>query len=154
MIEVILLIFGEIVGYFFYILDCLLYALYLHPEDETSRHLLEQLKQRRYRLALTMLLQMNHSPKRYIHKSAKFLLAFAVLGIFVVTSTTSKFAHGLIVGFGVYIGVELWKMRKNPGLIREKFLWDLSVDVKDRSVNMLLNGLLVLIAVLGILALL
>lgn len=146
--DIVLLATGILLGYFFYMIDCVLYALYLHPEDETSRHLVVQLKQHRYLLASKMMVQMSRSPKHYIHKSAKFLTAFALLSLFVATSTDSAIAQGILLGFGLYTTFELLKVRRNSDILREKFLWDFSPSVPHSTISLLVNGLFLITALL------
>ncbi|HZZ98553.1 MAG TPA: hypothetical protein VFG51_01340 [Candidatus Saccharimonadia bacterium] len=154
MINILMTAIGALIGYLFALIDCVLYALYLHPEDETSSHLIEQLRQHRYKLALQMVIQMNRLPKRYIHKSVKFLAAFAVLGIFVVSSTTSFFARGLVIGFGVYTIFELVKSYSDIASLRQRYMWDLSPTVSDDTVKWMVVLTIVVFATLSGLALL
>lgn len=139
LLEIAFLLIGAILGYHFYIVDCLLYAFYLHPEDETSRHLREQIHQRRYWLALRMMLTMSASPKHYIHRSVKFVAAFVLMGVFVVTSTSGLFGRGFIAGFGVYVFFELLRLYPDPAILREKYFWDLSREVSLQNIRTLTN---------------
>lgn len=75
---------------------------------------------------------------KLITRSALFLLALVPLALFVVTSTGSILASGLVMGLWIGLMVEMFYLRANPVKFHQQLLHDLKKELTLRDIDSLL----------------
>jgi hypothetical protein len=104
---------GGIASLMFEWADRLVYVYLTRPHEQLSIQIRYVINQGRYGEAMQLLKQRKGEQARLSGKSFLFLLAWIPLAFFVVTSTTSWFGKGLVMGIGLKA---LYEMTQGYGL--------------------------------------
>jgi hypothetical protein len=89
-------------------------------------------------------------PQQLITRSIVFLIAFAVLSIFMITSSGNLIGIGMILGIGVTLAIELWEHKMQPELFHKKFLFQVKRTFAPIEINRLIIGFSVFVSVVGV----
>lgn len=101
-----LFVLGGLVGTILPDIDHLLYVLVFKPIELTSQRVSYYLKNRQYREALGLLYDTRLERRDLIFHRFYFLVIFAVLTFWVVSSSGSLFGRGLVLGFWLHLCVD------------------------------------------------
>lgn len=94
----ILLYLGGLVGLFLPNLDHLLYVFIFRPFELTSQRIKLLINEKRYKEALILLYQTKEERVDLIFHSLNFQIIFTILTFWVISSSGSIFAKGLVLG--------------------------------------------------------
>lgn len=92
--------------------------------------------------------ELQTEPKQLITRSLLFIGCLLVLGLFVITSTTSYIGHGLVLGLGISILAELYFGLANITTFQQRFLFQMKKTLTEQEIKRLVGifavGLLIL----------
>jgi len=97
LIKLILLLAGILAGTFLLDADHLIYWFFLYPDLEESKRARELWRSRQYKGLLSLLAQTHKRHTSLVFHHLYFQLVLVVLTLFVLTSTASPFAQGLVL---------------------------------------------------------
>lgn len=99
-------VLGGIFGTILPDVDHLIYVYFLKPQDLTSQRVAYLNEERKFTKAVEILADTRYERSMTIFHSAIFQVVILVLTIFVVTSSTSLFAIGIVTGFSLHLLVD------------------------------------------------
>lgn len=97
---------GGILGTALPDLDHFIYAFFLKPQELTAQRVGHLLKVRNIKRAVTLLYETRYERKSLVFHTFIFQLIFAVLAFFVLSSSTSIFARGMVLAFLIHLSVD------------------------------------------------
>lgn len=108
---------GGIFGVFLPDLDQILYVFVLRPMDFVSQRVSSAINVKRYREALSVLYETKHERGEQMFHNVGFVLIFAVLTFWVVSSSGSLFGKGLVLGAWLHLCMYYYKKYKTDNSI-------------------------------------
>lgn len=99
-------ILGGIFGTLLPDVDHLIYVYFLRPQDLTSQRVAYLNEERKFTKAVEILVDTRYERSMTIFHSAIFQAVILALTIFVVTSSTSLFAIGIVTAFSLHLLVD------------------------------------------------
>jgi hypothetical protein len=127
--EILFKTIGVAIGFLIPIVDAMMHATYLHPEEEDGAGVREAWGRKHVVDMLRSTESYLQNPARFIHRGVYFLFVFIILGLFVVTSTASPVGKGVIAGFGLHVLMIVWRHRRDSQALRDRLFWGLSKEV-------------------------
>jgi hypothetical protein len=97
---------GGFIGTFLVDLDHFLYAFLLNPQDLASQRAIYYLKKREYIRAFLVLWDTKENRTHQVFHSFSFQIIFLILAFWVVSSSGSLFAIGLVLAFSLHLFVD------------------------------------------------
>lgn len=101
---------GGLVGMVFSYIDHVLHVFVYNPQELTSIRVQTLVKQKQYKEALLLLYNTNDERKNLIFHTVLFQIIFAILTFWVVSSSGSIFARGLVLGY--YLSFVIYNLKK------------------------------------------
>lgn len=99
-------VLGGIFGTLLPDVDHLIYVYFLRPQDLTSQRVAYLNEERKFTKAVEILADTRYERSMTIFHSVIFQVVILVLTIFVVTSSTSLFAIGIVTAFSLHLLVD------------------------------------------------
>ena len=97
---------GGVIGTFLVDLDHFLYAFLLNPQDLASQRAIYYLKKREYIRAFLVLWDAKENRTHQVFHSFSFQIIFLILAFWVVSSSGSLFAIGLVLAFSLHLFID------------------------------------------------
>ena len=97
---------GGIIGSFLPVLDHLIYAYFLRPDEADSKQVVEAFKNKRFGSGISMLNQNGSEQKKLIFHSILFQWLFIVFALLIITSSLSLLGRGLVLGFLLHLFID------------------------------------------------
>lgn len=94
--------------------------------------------------------EMQTMPRQLLTRSIVFLLVYAVLAIFMITSSGNLVGIGLILGMGTTLAIELWQDRQQLETFHKKYLFQLQRTMTLIEVNRMVYGFALFVAAVSI----
>jgi hypothetical protein len=98
---------GAIIGFLFVFSDRLVYSFLMKPEEALGKRLKDLFAEKKFVEGLTALLSEIHEQKELVMRSFLFLIVWLVMALLTVTSVSSAFARGFMLGIGIHIVFDL-----------------------------------------------
>jgi hypothetical protein len=95
-----------VVGTFLPDIDHLVYVFFLSPQELTSQRVNFLLERREVKRTVELLYETRNERKNLVFHSIVFQLIFLALTFFIMTSSTSIFAKGLVLSFALHLSVD------------------------------------------------
>ena len=108
---------GGLVGTFLPDIDHLLYVFVFNPLDLTSQRIIYYFKNKQYKEGLQFLYQTKEERTELIFHKVNFVLIFAVLTFWVMSSSGSLFGRGLVMGFWLHLTSDYYKKYKMDPIV-------------------------------------
>jgi hypothetical protein len=128
---------GALIAAGFMVFERLLHFLWLHPELDESKHLAALLKSKHYREIFLSLVSQNMQAKRLLGLSVLFLASWMVMALFIVTSSASFLAKGLVMGIGLRPTLLMLKYWNHPSMLSEQLFWQIKRPLSDKEIHTL-----------------
>jgi hypothetical protein len=97
---------GGLIGTLLPDVDHLLYVYFLRPQENASQQVTEMINQGKTGQGIGMLLSTQKEREKLIFHSAHFQIIFLAFAIFVLTSTGSPLAWGIVLAFLLHLAVD------------------------------------------------
>lgn len=101
---------GGLVGLFMSYTDHLLHIFVFKPYELTSTRIIQLVKNKQYKEALILMHDTKDERNNLIFHTIEFQIIFAVLTFWVVSSSGSLFARGLVLAY--FLGLVLFNLKK------------------------------------------
>ena len=88
-------------------------------------------------------------PRQLLTRSLVFLIAYAGLSIFMITSSGNLIGIGMILGIGTTLAIELWQDMSQLELFQKKYLFQLKRNFSLLEAQRLVYAFSVFVAVVG-----
>lgn len=123
---------GALVGTILPDMDHFIYTYFINPQDLTSQRVDYHLKKKEISNTFNLLTQTRYERKNLIFHSVYFQIIFLILTFFVMTSSGSMFAKGIVLAFSIHLiadqmmdfievdNINLWFEKVNLKLDKEK----------------------------------
>jgi hypothetical protein len=98
---------GSIVGFLFVFSDRLIYSFLMKPEDALKTRLKDLFGENTFVSGLMALLNEKHEQKEMVMRSFLFLVVWLIMALLTITSVSSPFARGFMLGIGVHLFFDL-----------------------------------------------
>lgn len=141
---------GGVLAVGFIVFERLLHFLWLHPELAQSKRLKELLQARQFVPLFRYLISHDLQVSRLLGLSVLFLGSWMVLAAFIVSSSASFMAKGLVMGIGLRpVLLILWHWRQ-PREIAEHLLWQVKRELSDTEIRVLSGCFMALFGLLSL----
>ncbi len=121
----------------FMVFERLLHFLWLHPELETSQTLAAQIKSKKYGQLLRLISSQQLPLQRVLGLSVLFLGSWLVLAIFIVSSSNSFLAKGMVMGIGLRPLLIIIKHWNHPQVLADTLLWQIKRELSPQEIRTL-----------------
>ena len=104
------LLAGGFVGLLFPTFDHLLHIFALFPQELTSQRVLNLVRYKQYKEAIFLIYDTSEERKNLMFHTTLFQIIFAILTFWVVSSSGSLFARGLVLSY--FLSLTLFNLKK------------------------------------------
>ena len=121
---------GAVIGVLILFLDRVVYT-YSYPEEQLSQQFAWFAKNKKGMSGLVLLDARRDEQNKLTFRSALFMAVWVPLALFSVTSTSSLFGKGVVMGLMFHILMDAWRMQKsNPARLNERIFWQIARPVR------------------------
>jgi hypothetical protein len=122
---------GGLLSFLFGYVDRMLYVYVTRPEESLSLAVQHLIKARHYQAALRLLRHRGYEQRRLMGKSVVFMAAFIPFGFYVLTSTGSLLAIGLLLGIGLHLLIDIGRLRTNREALVQQLFWPIKRTISE-----------------------
>jgi hypothetical protein len=126
---------GGMLGLMMDLVDRLIYAYYSKPDEELSLDVKNLVRAKRIDEAILMLWRRSNEQVRLAMNNVLFLGVWIALGLFVMTSSSSALARGLILGIGLEMLIGILREWNDMNLLRHKWFWPIKREVAESEIK-------------------
>ena len=98
---------GAIIGFLFVFTDRFVYSFLMKPEEALGKRLKDLFDGKRFNEGLYLILNERHEQRELIMRSFLFVVVWIVLAVLTITSITSPFGRGFMLGMGIHLSFDL-----------------------------------------------
>jgi len=149
-LSVILMWVGGVVGMLFEWVDRITYVYFTKPHEQLSFQVKSLMSQKRYREALLLIDYRKHEQKHLTVRSLLFVLVWILAAFFVLTSTGSAFASGMVMAIGLSILIDMIKDWHNIGELKKWLFWQIKNNFSDKETRGVVVGFGVIFVLLSL----
>ncbi len=141
---------GVIVGVWLLFLDRLVYV-YMYPHEQLSQQVRYWWQKKRYKQALDLVDARRTEQQRLVFRSALFMGIWVILGLFSITSTSSWFGKGVVMGLMWHILVDAWRwQRRDKEQLNKRLFWQIKRVVSQEEQLVFLGGISLVFGLLSL----
>lgn len=119
----------------FIFVERLLYVYYSRPHEQLSEQVKQLMRIRRYWDGLRLLHARRAEQSRLIVRSVVFMAVWVPMAIFVITSTGSMLASGLVMSIGLHLLYDVLLDIGNVGRLKSWLFWPIQREITDAEVK-------------------
>jgi len=149
----VLFLLGGVLGMVFGLADRLIFVYFSRPEDDLSVKVRGLIKQKRYQEGLNLLLERKHEQVQLAMNNVLFLGAWVVLALFLMTSSLSLLAQGLILGVGLNLVLGIKEDWSDKEYLMGKLFWPIKRKVSEDELKVVVGvfgGFFVLVSLMAL----
>ena len=121
----------------FMVFERLLHFLWLHPELDESSQIKHLVQSRQFASVFRLLISQNVHASRLLGLSVLFLACWIVLALFIVSSSPSFLAKGLVMGIGLRPALLILRHWNQPKAISELLYWQIKRELSEKEIRVL-----------------
>jgi hypothetical protein len=129
--SVLLLWLGGVLGMFFFWADRLAHVYFTRPFEQLSLQVKGLLAERRFKEALLLLEQRKNEQRHLSVRSALFLALWVPLAFFVITSTGSVLAVGMVMAIGLSAVIDMQTDFSHLEKLKWWLFWQIKRNFSD-----------------------
>lgn len=114
---------GIVAGLGFGLVDNLVYVYFTEPNAPVSIQSKNLIHQKRFRALLELFVHERQQFKRLAMENVLFLFAWALLGLFLITSSPSDFGRGVVLGIGLDLMHGFYSDWHHPDYLKQRLFW-------------------------------
>ena len=140
---------GAMIGFLFVFGDRLVYSLVSRPEETLSVQIRELFVRGKIIEGMKLLLAERYDQKELVMRSFLFLVVWAVLAFFTMTSVTNFFARGFVLGIGTHLIFDLIYDYGNDKERLDMWFWQIKRTLEPEEKRwfvIIVGGIYVLLA--------
>ncbi|MCX6816429.1 MAG: hypothetical protein NTZ93_00975 [Candidatus Beckwithbacteria bacterium] len=135
-IKIISIILGGIIGWGLPVLDKVAFIYIIHPEAQISQYLKYQLGKKDWKVFWQTWKLRGGEFDKLTSRGILFQLAWVVLAVFALTSTTNLFGKVLVIGLGLRVLFEEWReYLTNRDLLKQKLFWQVKKEISNNELK-------------------
>jgi len=141
---------GAVVGAGLELVDRLIYVYLTRPQDQLSQYVKHLVSNHKYQEVLRVLVIRGGEQGHLVSKSVLFVFGWIALAVYVITSTGSLLAVGIVLGAGLRLVYEVaadWPQKEK---LKGWLFWQIKRPVSDRELKMVVGIFLVVFGILSI----
>lgn len=142
---------GGLITAVFDVVDRLVYVYVNRPHEQLSEQVKLLITERRYTDALRVLYARKDEQLHLASRSVLFLGAWVVLALFVLTSSVSWLAKGMVMGIGLRVVYEIVLHWNNLPLLQQRIFWQVKREIDFSEVRAVVSVFMGLFLVLSLL---
>jgi hypothetical protein len=131
---------GGVVGMLFEWVDRIFYVYFTKPHEQLSFQVRSLVKQKRYREALKLIDQRKYEQRHLTVRSLLFILVWILAAFFVLTSTGSALASGMVMSIGLSIFIDMLRDWKNMEKLKGWLFWQIRNSFSDKETKGVVIG--------------
>lgn len=126
-------VLGVGVGVLILFADRIVYT-YSYPGAQISQQFAWYIKEKKYFEALELLDARRLEQERLTFRSSLFMVIWAPLAFFAITSTTGLFGKGVVMGLMLHILADAWRLQtKDPRRLHIRLFWLIKREFSDEE---------------------
>jgi len=126
-------VMGVVVGVLILFLDRVVYT-YSYPAEQLSQMASYYYKEKSYGKMFEVLYSRKEEQNKLTFRSALFIAIWVPLAFFALTSTTSLFGKGVVMGLMLHILYDGWRLQKmNAVRLNERLFWQIARPVRQEE---------------------
>lgn len=135
------LFLGMVFGWFLLKADRVVHAFFIEPQTQLSYHIRYLVKNLKPLKLLKLLKERKAEQKNLVFRSAVFQVVWLALAFFTLTSTTSFFGKGMILGLGLHLLFDEGKDLRYKGVsfVRDWLFWQVKREVTLKETKIFLG---------------
>ncbi len=106
-LELLWWLLGSVIGFMFVFTDRFVNSFLMKPDETLGLRLRDLFGQKKFSEGLLTLLNERHEQKELVMRSFLFVVVYLVLALLAVTSVSSSFGRGFILGIGIHLVFDL-----------------------------------------------
>lgn len=114
---------GGLVGLLMGVFDRLVYVYYSRPEESLSESVRKLMKEKKYLTGVSLMYDRGSEQLRLAMNNVIFFGVWLILALFIVSSSSSTFAKGMVMGVGLVLIVDIVKDWKHPDRLIARLFW-------------------------------
>lgn len=124
---------GGIFGLLFTYVDRLIHVYFTRPHEQLSQQVQHLVKSNRFTETIRLLKTRGDEQRYLAARSVFFMGAFIPAALYVITSTGSAIATGLVMGIGLNLVIDGTIGLKNPAQLKWWLFWPIKRDFSDKE---------------------
>jgi hypothetical protein len=126
-------VLGVIIGVLILFADRIVYT-YSYPGAQISQQFAWYIKEKKYMSALDLLDVRRLEQERLSFRSSLFMAIWVPLSFFALTSTTSLFGKGVVMGLMLHILTDAWRLQRvEPRRLHVRLFWLIKRQITDEE---------------------
>lgn len=139
LLNILSVIIGAGIGWWFPWLDKIAYIFILHPEAQISQYIKFQLEKKNWKNAWETLQVRDSEFDKLTTRGILFQLVWVVLAIFALTSTGPLLGKSLVLALGLRILFEEWsEWLKDKTTLKQRLFWQIQGEWSDLELKIYL----------------
>ena len=126
---------GGILGVLMDYADRLVYVYYVKPNDPLSLAIKRLVKKRKYKISYIAFQNRGFEQQHLALHSILFLIVWIVIALYVITSSGSMLAAGLILGLGLQLLFDMLKDYQNSKKLKAWLFWQIKRPISDTELK-------------------
>jgi len=145
-----LFIIGLVLSLLLELIDGIIAAWWLFPFEQQSIQIQYWMRRRDWRAAGGLLFRRFRDKKKLLLFSAGFAMVWWLLALYVITSTGSVVAVGMVMGLGYWLTMAIIGDWKRPDLLGDWFGWQIKRPLQVTEVRVVAGGFVVVWSLLQV----
>jgi hypothetical protein len=116
-------------------IDRWVYVYLVHPEEPLSVEVKRLVLVKHYREAMRLLIIRAAEQQRLVSRSILFLFGWTAVAVYVVTSTGSLLASGIVLGAGLHLAYDIATSWKDKEQLKGWLCWQIKRQLTDRELT-------------------
>jgi hypothetical protein len=128
---------GALLATGFMVFERLIHFLWLYPDLEASIKLQRHVQKREYASIFRYLISPDLNASRLLGLSVLFLASWMIIALFIVSSSASFLAKGLVMGIGLRPALLMLRYWNHTNELREQLFWQIKRELSQKEVHTL-----------------
>lgn len=124
-------------------LDRLMHVYWMRPEEQLSIYVKHLLALRRYKQGFGTLRARKREQRYLVTNSVIMMVVWVPLAVYVLSSTGSYLAMGVMMGLGLNVLVGIGQDWQNKAGLKEQLFWPIRRSIADKELILVVGGYLV-----------
>ena len=132
---------GGFLGLFMFWVDRFVYIYMTKPHEQLSMQVKMLIGRNAYQDAVRLLLQRRFEQTRLSMNNILFIGVWLVLALFMVTSSISQFAQGMVMAIGLKLVVDVYVEFDRPEVLVARLFWPVARNVNFEEAKWVVGAL-------------
>ncbi len=134
----------------FVFVDRLVYVYVTRPHEQLSEYVQHLIREKQFRAAVKALYERRAEQVHLSTRTVFFIVAWIPIGLYVITSTGSMLAAGLVMGVGLHLLFDMAEDWGNLERLKSWLFWQIKRPITDREAQTVIGVYVVAFVVLSL----